>query len=102
MLTDIEVKRLEEVQKEYQALCKEQGALRNSEILKKKYQKGLSAEERQELRIALEKEEDLEKRKDVLVEERRALTKKRYGNWRPTDNSYSPYYDHRYGIMTDR
>ena len=89
MLTDIEVKRLEEAEREYLLVCRDLSNVRNSESYQKKFKskKSLSAEERDEVKMAVEKEEDLDKKSSSLAEEKRILIKKRDGNWKPDESS---------------
>jgi hypothetical protein len=94
MLTDAEVKRLKEVKEEYSSIGQKIASLRGM----RKYGKEKKSEEQILLR---KKEMELWKVSDSLVEERRALEKKRDGNWGPSNDSYSPYYDHKYGVRTD-
>lgn len=91
MLTDAEVQRLKKVLDEYKSVSAELGLLRNSEVYKKKY-KPLSKEEKEEVKVLLSQEKDLVQKKDLLVEERRSLEKKRdgrhYGEGSPGKNWY--------------
>lgn len=77
MLTQEEVKRLEEVEELYDMVCEKQVVIRRSKAYQMQFERGLSPEEKQEMRNALEKEKELEKEKDLLVSERRSFYKKR-------------------------
>ena|SRR2546430_981529 len=87
MLTQEEVSRLDEVQKEIKSIDAKYASVRNSEIYKNRFRKGLSPEEKQDLLLAEEQEKQLEKKSDALAEERRSLIKKRDGNWKPDESS---------------
>ena len=87
MLTQEELSRLGEVQKDIKRTDAYLASVRNSEIYKNRFRKGLSPEEKQDLLLAKEREEQLEKESDALIEERRSLIKKRDGNWKPDESS---------------
>jgi len=86
------VARLEEIEEESSKVSKSLGAVRNA-LSKQTYSKRDP--------LLLQQEQELLGQKDALIEERRTLKRQSSGG-DSSDDSYSPYYDHRYGIRTDQ